>query len=168
MKSAVKLAMALSLPLLGLSGGWAMTHVRAQQGEEWLIPVEGYDPRDLLRGHYIRYRYVWPLERPADPDMAQPTFYGGAVCLEGKAPNITRASPLDTGDAKQNCAIVARASWGAREEVRGLESGILYVSQTSAGDLEKKLADPKLQSLIRVKIREDGVMRPVGLEFRAR
>ena len=31
------------------------------QGEEWKFEVQGYDPRDLLRGHYLRFnlRYNW-------------------------------------------------------------------------------------------------------------
>jgi uncharacterized membrane-anchored protein len=24
------------------------------------VAVTGYDPRDLLRGHYVRFTYVWP------------------------------------------------------------------------------------------------------------
>ena len=42
-------AVALVLPLLGLAGTWTWTHVRAQQGTEWDVPIAGYDPRALLR-----------------------------------------------------------------------------------------------------------------------
>lgn len=157
---------ALLFPVAGLGAAWAVSHVRAQQGEEWLIPVEGYDPRDLLRGHYIQYRYDWPVEKSADPDMANSTFYGQDLCIEGRAPNMVRARVYQAGD--KDCAIVARASMGTRQEVQGLDSGILYVAQTAARGLEDKLRDPKLQGMIRVKIREDGVMRPVAMEFRAR
>lgn len=53
---------ALALPVLGLtiSAGW---HQWRQSGAaEWRIPVTGYDPRDLLAGHYARFRYAWRLE----------------------------------------------------------------------------------------------------------
>ena len=170
---------ALVLPVSGFGASWVATHRMAQQGEEWLIPVQGYDPRDLLRGHYIQYRYAWPVDKPADGAQEDiqninSQMYTNAICIEGKAPNMTRASagdewiPKPLGQPKRTCAIVARASMGARNEVRGLESGILYVAQTRAPDLEKKLADPKLQGMIRVRIREDGVMRPVAMEFQLR
>ena len=177
-------AAALILPLFGLGASWAVTHRAAQLGEEWLIPVRGYDPRDLLRGHYIQYRYDWPVEKVANPPVgegAQEAMlednalrFASAICIEGKAPNMTRASAGDapsapeSGQPKRVCAITARATLGTRTEVRGLESGILYIAQTRAPELEKKLADPKLQGMIRVRIREDGVMRPVAMEFRTR
>src|SRR3546814_2355280 len=61
MKRGLSLA-ALALPVLGLtiSAGW---HQWRQSGAtEWRIPVTGYDPRDLLAGHYARFRYAWRLE----------------------------------------------------------------------------------------------------------
>lgn len=45
------------LPLIGLGAIWRMTAYRAAQGEEWLVPVTGYDPRDLLKGHYVQFQY---------------------------------------------------------------------------------------------------------------
>src|SRR3546814_2755888 len=53
---------ALACPVLGLtiSAGW---HQWRQSGAaEWRIPVTGYDPRDLMAGHYARFRYAWRLE----------------------------------------------------------------------------------------------------------
>ena len=181
-------AAALALPLIGFGASWFSTHRAAQQGEEWLIPVRGYDPRDLLRGHYIQYRYDWPVEKVANPPAGEgameaameaatednPLRFASAICIEGKAPNMTRASEGDapnapeSGQPKRVCAITARATLGTRTEVRGLDSGILYIAQTRAPALERKLADPKLQGMIRVRIREDGVMRPVAMEFRTR
>jgi GDYXXLXY protein len=182
----VLLAGALTIPLLGFGYSWHTTHQLAQQGEEWLIPVQGYDPRDLLRGHYVQYQYDWPVEKKAtadgaeeDPSPMSDISYASAICIEGKAPNIMRASIANENYAPENsggkanqptqkCTIIARATLGTREEIRGLQSGILYVSQANGKALEGKLMDRTLQGLIRVKIRDDGVMRPVAMEFRAR
>jgi hypothetical protein len=186
-------AAALAFPLIGLGYSWLSTHQLAQQGEEWLIPVEGYDPRDLLRGHFVQYQYDWPDGKPPQRPMAAADSgdepgaeaYTGpdiedasSICIEGKAPNMTLASVYED-DARiyendavakppKKCAIIARATLGTRQEVQGLRSGIIYVSQDQGRALEAKLADPKLQGLIRVNIREDGVMRPVKMEFRPR
>lgn len=172
------LGAALLLPLAILAYAWASTYRMAQQGQEWLIPIEGYDPRDLLRGHFVQYRYAWPIDRPA-PDRrsdAAPEFdpaYASALCIEGVAPYISRVreAALSSGDADRpstGCAIIVRATLGARREVRGLGSGIFFASQAKAIALSRKLADPGQQGLVRVRIRADGVMRPVDLEFRPR
>ena len=38
-------------------------HIQNKEtGTLWRVPVTGYDPRDLLRGHYLTYRYDWNWE----------------------------------------------------------------------------------------------------------
>ncbi|MES2055406.1 MAG: GDYXXLXY domain-containing protein [Pseudomonadota bacterium] len=170
------LAAALLLPLAALGYSWASTYWLAQQGQEWLIPIRGYDPRDLLRGHYIRYRYDWPVAASANrQDGARAIFedyFPSELCVEGVAPNITGVRAVDTVSrspdqpAGHDCAIIVRAALGTRREVRGLDSGILYTSQARAIALSQQLADPKQQGLLRVRIRPDGVMRPIDLAFR--
>lgn len=32
------------------------------KGDLWIVPVTGYDPRDLLRGHYLTFRFDWNWE----------------------------------------------------------------------------------------------------------
>lgn len=169
----LRLAIALALPLAALAVIWGMTWRAAQQGQEWLIPVQGYDPRDLLRGHYVRYRYDWPVDQTV-PEEEGGFFanlpYISSLCIEGRAPDIARVRIIRSHEKVEGrgCAIVARASLGTRREVQGLETGILYASQQRAVDLSQKLGDPTLQGFVRVKIRADGVMRPVDLLFRPR
>lgn len=154
------LALALALPLAGLAAGWATAHYTAEQGTEWLVPIGGYDPRDLLRGHYVIYTYDWPgFESRADDLALQP-----ALCLEGEAPNLTRAY-LPAG---RTCDHVVRAASGWNDPEGGLVSGRLYVSQERAATLQRRLADPKLQGLVRVRVREDGHLTPLDITFRPR
>lgn len=149
---------ALALPLAGLTGSWAITHSRAQQGTDWDVPIRGYDPRDLLRGHYITFQYDWPgLKR--DDQFA----YVSALCITGRAPAITSASELDPA-ARMRCDTVAKvSSWG---QGGGLEQGIFYVPQTAAAGYEDKLRDTKLKGILRVRIRDDGLIMPKSLSFR--
>lgn len=165
------LATTLLLPIAALAALWGHSHWQAQQGQDWLIPIEGYDPRDLLRGHYVQYRYAWPVEKaPAGDRTAFDPRYAGALCVTGTAPVIrsVRALPPSDQASGAGCAIILRATLGARREVRGLDSGIFYASQAQATALSRKLADPRLQGLVRVRVRADGVMRPVALDFRPR
>lgn len=47
------------IPVLGLAGLIVRAEVKVRLGVEWLIGIEGYDPRDLLSGHFLRYRYAF-------------------------------------------------------------------------------------------------------------
>jgi hypothetical protein len=159
MKIQPALAAALLLPLIGFGGSWAMTHQKAQQGTDWDVPIAGYDPRDFLRGHYLQYRYQWP-GIVAEENGSIPWF--SVLCIEGSAPKITRASDGE-GEANAKCASVARAP---DDGMGSLVDGRYYVPQTKATGLEQKLRDPKIQAVMRVRIREDGVVTPKSLSFR--
>lgn len=161
-RSTIRL-LALILPLLGLALTWAYSHVRAQQGTEWDVPVRGYDPRDLLRGHYIVYSYDWPgLDPKLDPASA------GELCLMGSAPRIVRTEqgPPGGGPCANRIAAVDRGSSALRGN--GLDGGILYVAQTEARHLERQLTDPKLQGVVRIRVRDDGMITPLRITFRPR
>ena len=51
MNRLVRLA-ALALPLAGLAGLWFLSDRTFQQGTEWEVPIDGFDPRDFLRRFY--------------------------------------------------------------------------------------------------------------------
>ena len=147
-------AAALALPLIGLGAAWAIAHLRAQQGIEWEVPVAGIDPRDLLRGHYIVYRYDWPGLAPTGAAQTAAT-----LCLEGVPPRITAVTA-----GRDACAHPIREPGTDR----GLATGRLYVAQSAAPGLERQLADPSLQGVLRIRVRADGQITPLALEFRPR
>jgi hypothetical protein len=157
------LALALALSLIGLGASWFITHKSAQQGVDWEVPVQGYDPSDLLRGHFISYRYAWPGFNPE----AEKDGYA-ALCISGAAPNIARVTAIRMGEHEGNCASVARPGFGTLEEMQGLESGILYIDQRKADALQSQLSDPKLEGLVRFRIRADGKLHPISIRFRPR
>lgn len=51
--------LALALPLITLAGLTAKAVHDRTTGENWQIEIGGYDPRHLLQGHYITFRYNW-------------------------------------------------------------------------------------------------------------
>ena len=148
-------AAALALPLVGLAAAWAVSHQRGLQGTDWEVPVQGYDPRDLLRGHYIVFQYEWPgLEEGAVPGP------GTMLCLEGSAPRIDAAqvAPLKTA-----CARPVRAAPGDT-----LLAGKLYIPQERSQELERQLADPALRGIVRIRVRDDGRYTPLSIRFEPR
>lgn len=49
----------LGLPILFL-GMWGVSlKIQMNSGIEVRLPIRGYDPRDLLSGHYIQYQIDW-------------------------------------------------------------------------------------------------------------
>lgn len=49
----------LMFPFLGLFG-WLMYCVNfVQTAQEVRLPIQGYDPRNLLSGHYIQFQIKW-------------------------------------------------------------------------------------------------------------
>jgi hypothetical protein len=52
------LAVAVALPIVVLALGIVRSERLLAEGRRWSFEVTGYDPRDLLRGHYIQYRLV--------------------------------------------------------------------------------------------------------------
>ncbi len=154
------LALSLTLPVLGLAIGWLNTHRMAQRGTDWQVEITGYDPRDLLRGHYISYRYVWP----GNPDLSN----SSALCLSGTAPRIEKAVSIDGNTAETGCSTVIRLAANRHEAIYDLDTGIYYVPQTAARPLEMKLADPALKAIMTIRVREDGHLRPIGLTFQPR
>lgn len=154
-------ALALLLPLAGLGAVWVQTELQSREGTEWDVPVQGYDPRDILRGHYVQFQYDWP-----GPDAEQGRAWQ-TLCLEGNPPNLVRAVPqLDSEPPK--CRYYVGGS--QRGYGRAVESfgGRLYASQEAALDMQTKLADPKLQGMIRVRLRPDGHLTPLRMTFRPR
>jgi GDYXXLXY protein len=154
------LAFALTLPLLGLAISWLNTHNMAQRGTDWQVEITGYDPRDLLRGHYIRYRYIWP----GDPALSD----ADTLCLNGTAPKIDQAIGIKSEHPVTGCRSVIRLGTNRHEAIYDLNTGIYYVPQTAARPLEQKLADPALKAIMTIRVRDDGYLRPVGISFQPR
>lgn len=48
----------LALPLIGYLGAIGLAEARRAGAPRYELRIEGYDPRDLVRGHYLLYRFV--------------------------------------------------------------------------------------------------------------
>jgi len=152
----------IALPLVGLGYLWYQTAQKTNQGTEWDVPVTGYDPRDLLKGHYVEYRYQWPRD-PAQ-DTASAPDPANILCIHGKAPTITSVGRYyGTEEPKANCEALLHAPsifYGAAPQ-----TGRLYVSQAEATRLQAQFADSKQQPILRFRLRPDEVITPLRLSF---
>ncbi|MFN4114131.1 MAG: GDYXXLXY domain-containing protein [Sphingomonadaceae bacterium] len=170
----------LALPLAGLAGLWASTEHWHRQGTDWLVPVTGYDPRDLLRGHYVEFRYAWPgaeesglvpreLALPEQGEPAPPTDFPFGACIRGQAPAIAQVERLVSEADRAACPNAVAPDPAARSGYPDLpRDGRLYIPQTAGPELEAQLRDPDVQGMIRVRLRPDGTLTPLELTFSPR
>ncbi|MEL6530577.1 MAG: GDYXXLXY domain-containing protein [Pseudomonadota bacterium] len=161
---------ALVLPVVGLGGLWGWTDYLSRQGTEWDVAIEGYDPRDLLRGHYVQFTYDWP-EPPEEGDDAADEewrFEPGPrlLCLYGDAPRLDRAVRIKEEEFEA-CAHPARANPASVYGYSSLERGRFYVNQDRALEIEKELRNPDQRGVVRFRQRDDGTITPISIRFRS-
>lgn len=103
MRTIIMLAV-LVLPLLVPGLLWVKAATDQTAGPVWTVKIAGYDPRDLLHGRYIQFRYDW-MEADAGVDAAcADNDPNCCLCLNGNQTfmNVTRLQ-CDAPDADRLC-----------------------------------------------------------------
>ncbi|SHN58964.1 GDYXXLXY domain-containing protein [Erythrobacter sanguineus] len=150
---------AVLIPALGLAGLWGMSDHTYRQGTEWEVPIMGYDPRDILRGHYVEFTYDWPREGAAEGRLAY-------LCLFGDPPRLDRAVPAESEADLADCAHPAKADPNHIYGMSSLERGRLYLDQNRARVLDKQLRNRDQRGIVTIRQREDGSFTPIAIHFR--
>ena len=94
-------AVLLFLPLLVLGGVILKNERDIASAKTWRVGITGYDPRELLHGHYLNFRFDWGLS----PEHG--------LCLDGQScclclePQQGSAAPLTS---RQICEAAARCA----------------------------------------------------------
>lgn len=141
-RSLLRLALLL-LPTLVLTG-WALSIPWLRAGQpEMRVRLVGYDPRDLLRGHYLLARL--------DIENLPPGRYGEQDCICLLAPDHGTGRPGFT--PLQSCAteVLAACPFPLADPGRELR---LYQPAEGAQRLEALLRDGK--AMVDVRLRFDG------------
>lgn len=147
---------AVVAPVLGLAALWAQSERTYYQGTDWEVPIEGYDPRDYLRGHYVEFTYDWPgIEEFRDTPPK-------TLCLKGAAPNLARVTAKRDGP----CAHPLRADATGVYGWDAFNRGRLYLGQDRAEALQQTLQDQGQRGIVTIRQREDGSFTPISIRFR--
>lgn len=139
------LLLALLLPLLVLGGNILRHQFNLAGAAEWRIPVSGYDPRDPLRGHFIRFSYDWTLRGDGsacgDGQCELCLFRDDAqVIATVRRPGVQCHARVDVAASR----IGVRPGWPPRFTSR------IFVSETSAPALEAELRRGPMDVVARV------------------
>lgn len=132
---------ALLQPALWLGVGIASQERALSAAVEWRIPIEGYDPRDPLRGRYVQFSYNWTFA--GDRTLcASPV--GCHLCLSRSGDTVT-AKPTYPSSQCRNQVNPALSQIDVRQGLAPAEpprfTSRLYVSETSAPALEAQLRE---------------------------
>lgn len=81
MQSKKSLLIALLIPILSLFALTVYKNILLSVGQEIVLPISGYDPRDLLSGHYLVYRIDYNVGAVCAARVEERKAY---ICLEPK------------------------------------------------------------------------------------
>ena len=144
MKERLALILALVLPIAAL-GALALYHQqRLATGTRVELPIAGFDPRDLLAGHYLRYRIDYGVAQcPGVPNAPH-----AGICLRPQ-----KAFFVENPPAPCRLWIEGRCRDGRFEA--GIER--FYIPEEAARPLEKALMSGL--GRVRLSITADGEAR---------
>lgn len=131
MKQRLVLILALLVPIAALAANVWWHQQQRLVGEEVILPISGFDPRDLLSGHYLTYQIDYGIE----PECTN---------IESKTPiNICLSPQLAwySGDyVPASCEVFIH---GYCDQLQRFSAGIerFYVPEKYAKLLEDKVRD---------------------------
>lgn len=140
------LLLCLLLPLVGLAGYVAYAEARIRAGVRWRIPIAGYDPRDLLSGHYLTFRFDWERLGATTGDCPGDANAPCHVCLQGgddprEGGRFRPVAGLASREEVRRCDgfVDAAEAWGSRRH---------YIPEGDGARLEALIRDHKAAVII--------------------
>lgn len=132
--------MAVLLPIAILGSLVARNEWLYRHAEEVVLPISGYDPRDILAGHYLTYQVEYGVPTPCQSNSrrSQGTLY---MCL--KPAKVIR-DPRDL----ENCSLYIRGHCQWNRFVAGIER--YYVPEAEAENLDKLIRKGQVKLVVRV------------------
>jgi uncharacterized membrane-anchored protein len=147
------LAVALVLPLIAIALGIVRAERHLAGGTRWVFEITGYDPRDLLRGHYIQYRLALHETEGAvacdDSHKAEPC----CLCLTRTAANHPPQVQRTTCEQAQQCD-------GSLQTRYLSELTRYYIAEERAQELTDRVQDSATRGTARLSVILDGQGKP--------
>jgi uncharacterized membrane-anchored protein len=128
---------ALVLPLLVVVFAIARAELFLKQSTELTLPIGGYDPRDLLQGHYLQFRLVLDAEHTEEREACDANREACCWCL-------TRTQDTPAARAERaTCRSARELCDGALPLQAADRSFRFYVPESQAHALENELRDAR-------------------------
>jgi hypothetical protein len=157
---------ALALPVLALAAMVGEQERQLAGATIISVPIRGYDPRDLLAGHYLNAQFDWDWDRGPEAQSAYESVKGGA-CVQPAKPKprlrfLAGWKPGDRVDADCKLVIAGRGWPGtpARFIPASLDTGSggirFYVPEERAHELEGLVQEKPDALTADLAVRADG------------
>ncbi len=147
----IAVAASLAVPVLLLAGMAGQAEWQLRGGVVIRVPITGYDPRDPLRGHFLRYRIVWNWE---DGDPAADT---AALCVTSRTENPP-VRPLPQGASSCRLPLRLQSGRGPAFLPVGV-SDQLFVPEEHARALQSALSAGTAHLTVDLSVGGDGTAR---------
>ncbi len=146
-----KILMAVALPFILLCFLIARAEYHIKTGEQWNIHITGYDPRDLLRGHYLRFNLAYDWENTAHTCDSEAAC---CLCLMSTDSQTPKVNKMRCDEAKTQCD-----SFIAPEYERSLHR--FYIAETDGKRAEDILSEAQANknAFIALSINKNGEPR---------
>ncbi len=163
-KARLFLVLGLFLPTLVLGGIVLDQEVSLARAKVWRVGITGYDPRNLLYGHYLSFRFDWTvpprLENQAETDDFL-CFNPAPSSVRAGEPPVPVLSSVPRSSATTACfSFVSnfkndRRS-GINRRISGVESYMYFIPEDSASRLDSLLRNRKIKMAVDVRISSKG------------
>ncbi len=128
--------LALALPFLVYVGSIGLAEAKRRGAPRIEVKIEGFDPRDPFRGHYLEYRL-------AVEEWGGAQSYRSHACVGAPAPRARQVYLHDGGIAPEECEMQLPVEF-VHEPHR------FYVQQDRGRELEEALRDGRASVHLRV------------------
>lgn len=140
-RSKTALIIVLLIPIVALFALVCYKKHILMTGREVVLPITGYDPRDLLSGHYLIYTVEYGVKNLC---VGTQTVQEGYVCLDNKTFSTT---------APVACNLFIRGTCNNGRFLAGIEK--FYIPETNANQINQEIR-MKAASII-ISVTQDGV-----------
>ncbi len=153
-KVRLKLIAALLFPIVVLAANAWMNQQQRDSGKEMTFPIQGFDPRDMLSGHYLVFEIDYSIDAgngcPASDIVA-------TLCLQPEK----RVYPSD--ELPPKCSLYLQGHCNNQGQFSaGLER--FYIPQEIASALEEKIRDGKAEVILSIDNNGHTVIRDLLIE----
>ena len=135
---------ALAFALLIPAGLAAKAQLDLRNADAYRVPIAGYDPRDMLRGHYLVFRFEWPWVKGREPDenICAEDMSNCCVCLSGDKAAPTAHLQMCPKTPDDSCPAPLRGyAHGNGQFDIGISQ--YYIPESRAEELEDLLREGK-------------------------
>ncbi len=125
----------LVFPILALLTMTGFRQYNLSTGRDFTLPIEGYDPRDLLSGHYLTYTVNFGIPACAKMENTKTVF----ICLDPKAKTFIKPAA---------CKWYVQGTCDYGRFTAGIEK--FYIPESNSRTLDKQVRDKKASIVITV------------------